>query len=326
MIEALRSQVRWLSTGIKLNPFSQINPFRPFVFWYNTRRMNGFISRELESRFAAHQNDQVADKAKRSKSVMDLALQAYLAEDPAGKAAKGIDATFKAVAMCQMKLFIFAGHDTTASTICWTYHLLSSHPPTLALIRAEHDRVFGPDLTLTATLIASTPHLLNQLPYTLAVIKETLRLYPAASSTRNGDPAISISDPAGRRFPTTGFMVWSVHQATHREPSQWPHPDAFLPERWLVGPGHPLYPVKGAWRPFEFGPRNCIGQELALLEVRIVLALTVRRFEVRNAYEEWDRVNPGKRGEVHGQRGYQVLLGSAHPQAGFPCRVRMAER
>ena len=93
-----------------------------------------------------------------------------------------------------------------------------------------------------------------------------------------------------------------------------------------MGPGHPLYPVKGAWRPFEFGPRNCIGQELALLEVRIVLALTVRRFEVRNAYEEWDRVNPGKRGEVHGQRGYQVLLGSAHPQAGFPCRVRMAER
>lgn len=93
-----------------------------------------------------------------------------------------------------------------------------------------------------------------------------------------------------------------------------------------MGPGDPLYPVKGAWRPFEFGPRNCVGQELAMLEIRVVLALTVREFDFSDAYAEWDRCNPGKGGRVGGERGYQVLLGGAHPQGGFPCRVRFAER
>ncbi|SLM34293.1 cytochrome p450 [Lasallia pustulata] len=326
MMEALRSQVRWLPARTILNPLSPVTVLRPLVYWYNTRRMNDFISRELDTRLATHQNGHVVDKAKRSKSVIDLALQRYMAEKPADKAIKGMDAIFKTVAMCQIKLFVFAGHDTTASTICWLYHLLSKNPPALSRLRAEHDSIFGTDLAQTASLIASNPHLLNQLPYTLAVIKETLRLYPPASSTRNGEPGFSFTDPSGRHFPTHGFLVWSVHQATHREPSQWPQPDTFLPERWLVAPGDPLYPIKGAWRPFEFGPRNCIGQELALLEVRIVLALTVREFDVRAAYEEWDRLNPGKGGRVNGERAYQVLMGSAHPQGGFPCRIKMAER
>lgn len=326
MIEALRSQIRWLPSGTILNPLSQINPFRPLVYWYNTRRMNRYISRELDNRFTTQQTSDRASNTPRSKSVIDLALKTYLSEETPAPTTKGINATFKTVATSQIKLFLFAGHDTTASTICWTHHLLSQHPRALSLIRTEHNHLFGPDLTRTATLIATSPHLLNQLPYTLAVIKETLRLYPAASSTRAGEPGFCISDPQGHHFPTAGFMVWSVHQATHRNPALWAHADAFLPERWLVGPGDPLYPVKGAWRPFEFGPRNCIGQELAMLEVRAVLALTVREFDVRNAYEEWDRRGPGKGGRVGGERGYQVLLGSAHPQGGFPCRVRFAER
>lgn len=57
-----------------------------------------------------------------------------------------------------------------------------------------------------------------------------------------------------------------------------------------------------------------------------MLALTVREFDVRAAYEEWDRLNPGKGGRVNGERAYQVLMGSAHPQGGFPCRIKMAER
>ena len=327
MIEALRSQIWWLSLGQATNPLKRIQLLRPLVYWYNTRRMNRFISRELESRFATHKHDHIIDKAKRSKSVIDLALDTYLAEAPAERAAKGMDATFKTLAMCQMKLFVFAGHDTTASTICFVYHLLSSHPAALQRLRAEHDDVFGSDLTKTASLMTENPHILNQLPYTLAVIKETLRLFPPASSTREGQPRFYVTDPDGRQFPTDGFIVWSVHQAIHRNPSQWAEPDSFLPERWLVAKEDPLYPIKGAWRPFEFGPRNCIGQELAMLEIRIVMAMTVRQFDVKGAYGEWDGLHPREGpATVDGERAYQVLLGSAHPAAGFPCRVTMAER
>lgn len=74
-----------------------------------------------------------------------------------------------------------------------------------------------------------------------------------------------------------------------------------------------LHPVKGAWRPFEFGPRSCIGQELALLEIKIVMVMTVREFEVQAVYE-------GEIG-VEGERAYQVLKGTTRPREGFPCRV-----
>ena len=63
----------------------------------------------------------------------------------------------------------------------------------------------------------------------------------------------------------------------------------FLPQRWLVPKGHPLYPTKNAWRPFERGPRNRIEQAVALTESRVMLVLTVREFDVRHPHEEFDR-------------------------------------
>lgn len=63
-----------------------------------------------------------------------------------------------------------------------------------------------------------------------------------------------------------GVMVWPVSYALHHSPNLWPLGSAFIPERWLVKEGNPLFPVKCAWRPFEFGPRHCIGIELAMIE------------------------------------------------------------
>lgn len=93
--------------------------------------------------------------------------------------------------------------------------------------------------------------------------------------------------------------------------------------------GDPLYPVKGAWRPFEHGPRNCIGQEVAMMESKVIVACTVRMFEVRPGYAEWDSLRGrgsgemGKGMEVAGERAYQVLVGSAKPREGMPARVRL---
>ena len=217
------------------------------------------------------------------------------------------------------------GHDTTSSTLAYVFHLLSTHPDVTAKLCAEHDSVFGIDLTQTADLINNNPYILNKLPYTVAVIKETLRLFPAASSLRQGQPSFHLN-VSGRQFPTDGYTLWSIHKLIHHNPSLWPQVDEFIPERHLVPEGNPLFPVKGALRPFEFGPRNCIGQELAMLESRLILAMTVREFDIRSDYEGFDRRTGKKRATVCGERAYQVLLGSAKPSDHMPARVSLRKR
>ena len=280
------------------------------------------MGEKLEKRFAARQKTSES----KLKSVVDLALDKYLEDKLQSKDAQIMDATFKKFAISQMKVFILAGHDTTSATLCYLFYLLAKHPRVLQQARAEHDEVFGSDITQARTNIIADPYLLNQLPFTVAVIKETIRLFPAASSARDGEQGFSITED-GHQYPTEGCMVWSLHQAIHHEPLYWPEPEAFIPERWLVSKDHPLYPVKGAWRPFEFGPRNCIGQELVMLEIKLVMAMIIREFNVEACYDEWDRVK-GKKGLriVNGERAYQVINGTTRPAEGFPCRISIAKR
>jgi Cytochrome P450 len=155
--------------------------------------------------------------------------------------------------------------------MCYAFYLLSRNPDVLEKIRAEHDSVFGKDRNKAASVLSEEPRLINQVPYTTAVIKEALRMFPPSSTMREGSPDCSIVGPDGSKYPTDGTLIWVVHQSLHRNPAYWVRPDDFIPERWLVGPDDTLHPVKDAWRPFEFGPRNCLGQELAMLEVKAVL-------------------------------------------------------
>ena len=94
-----------------------------------------------------------------------------------------------------------------------------------------------------------------------------------------------------------------------------------------VGLSLTLYPVKGAWRPFEFGLRNCIGQGLALLELKLVMVMTLRDFSITASYDvcDQDQHRKGAR-SLNGERAYQVLKGTTRPADGFPCRVAIATR
>lgn len=308
LVDGLRMQIRWLTFGADINPFKRYNPLRPLVHWYNAQRMNRYVSREVDIRMANYQHKERFQPVDRTMSVIDLALTAYLSANSEKKVTKAVDGTFKKLAMSQIKLFLFAGHDTTSSSICYIFYVLSLNPSALGRVCAEHDEILGSNLDKTTSLIAQNPFLLNRLPYTLAVIKETLRMYPAVTSIRAGEPGFNVSDDQGRQFPTDGFLVWANSQTVQRDPAYWPRSDEFLPERWLVPPGDPLHPVKGAWRPFEYGPRNCIGQELAMIEMKIIMVMTLRRFHIEPAYEEMDhgrRFGKGVR-TVYGERGYQI--------------------
>ncbi|KAI9648270.1 hypothetical protein NHQ30_002902 [Ciborinia camelliae] len=263
----------------------------------------------------------------RRKTIIDLALDTYLASKSQNESVNSMDTIFRDLATSQIRTFIFAGYDSTSSTLCYALHLISTHPKARQLLIAEHDLILGPDDNQAVAKIDEDPHLLNRLPYTSAVIKESLRLYPPASSVRSGEPGYFISGSDGLQYPTDGFLVWSNSYAIHRDANYWPDPDKFLPERWLVEEGDRLYPPKGAYRPFEYGPRNCIGQELAMLELKIILVITTRAFEIKSVYDEWDKMHPrtGLR-TLEGDRAYQIQSGAAHPSDGLPCRVTLVAR
>lgn len=282
--------------------------------------MDSYISKELDKRFAEYQSG--TSKPNKSRSIIDLALESYMADRSSIPCTAKMDKAFKTWAIVQIRLFLFAGHDSTSSAICYCYYMLSTHPAALACIRAEHDDVYGTDLVETTRLLTERPNLINRLPYTLAVIKEALRLFPPASAIRGGLPGVDLVDSKGNRYPTAGLSIWVLHNRVQRSPQYWKHPDSFIPERWLVGPEDPLYPIKGAWRPFEYGPRNCLGQTLVTLDISTLLVMTVREFDFTDAYAEWDRLHPTKGiRHVDGERAYQVAKGGAHPTDGFPCRV-----
>ena len=324
-VSAIRNMILWLPSGSELNPLEGLNPLRPFAYWYYNRRMDRYLSTEIDKCFRSHKglDNETSYSRQNSKTIIGLAMDKYLEGKQASGSANILDPTFKSFAISQLKGLILAGHGTTANTICYIYHMLSTHPSSLQLIRAEHAAVFGHN---TTSAITKDPHLLNQLPYTLAVIKETLRLFPADASPRKGSPSFFLKDDlSGLSYPTQKCMVWSMPQAIHREPLYWPQPDAFLPERWLTPQEDPLHPVKGAWRAFEFGPRNCVGQELSMLEMKIVLVMTLRRFDVRGAFQEWEGAAKKRPGDVNGEKGYQVLDGTNRPRGGFPCRVKTVE-
>jgi cytochrome P450 len=204
--------------------------------------MNDYIGKELDKRY----NEYKADAANtRSKAVIDIVLQAYMPED-AKTAPANLDPDFRAFAIRQIRLFVFAGHDSTSSTICYILHLLATNPEPLIQLRAEHDAVFGKNLAATQSLLESHPHLTENLPYTTAIIKETLRLFTPAGSSKAGRPRVNLTDDAGNHCPTDEATIFFVHVEMHRSPKYWIRPDDFLPERWLVDPGHELYPMKGA--------------------------------------------------------------------------------
>ena len=306
-------QAKWLVFGGDVNPLVQYNPTRFLVYRYNKWRMDRYISKHLDRLLSNPQGD--AGK----RTIIDLALEASHSAAKNSAFGSSTDYTFRSFALSQVKLFLFSGHDTTSSSVCYLFYVLARNSEAREHMRNEHNEVFGMDLDRTALLLQQDPALLNRIPYTIAVIKETLRLYPTVSSTRAGEPGFSIMEH-GLQYPTDGFLVWANPQTIHRDPSYWPEPDKFMPERWLASPGDPIYLLDGAWRPFERGPRNCIGQELAMMEMKIILVMTVRRYNVQTAYEELDRsTSSNKIKTMYGERGYQIQR--AQPSGDLPCRV-----
>ena len=298
-----------------------LNPWRYVKLWYNNRVMRNLLAPHVERGIQQYASTRGALNG--PKTINYLAIKSYMQEVQALDEKSGdslvVDAKFVEEVVGHMKLFIFAGHDTTASTLSFTFNQLARHPQALAALRAEHDALLGTDPADAKARLTAHPELLNQMPYTLAVLKETLRLFPPAATARRGGPDIFLSNPeTGRQYPTEDWLVNVVSTVSHRLELYWERPDEFIPERFLAREGEPLYPLKNTYRPFELGPRNCIGQELARLEMCAILAMTARELDIEPAYA------PGAP-EVLGEKCYQTMvIGdiTGHAKDGFPVRIK----
>lgn len=167
--------------------------------------MNSILGKVLDDRFASRTANEHLQSSRSGRSIVDLALDNYM-NDASQRLSDKIDPTFKEFAVDQIKLFLFAGHDTTSSTTSYMYHLLSKNPGGLHTVRKELDDVLGLDIAQGPRILAENPHLLNKLHYCNAVIKETLRFYPPVSSARTGKPGFFL-ELDGVKYPTEGFLV-----------------------------------------------------------------------------------------------------------------------
>jgi cytochrome P450 len=160
-----------------------------------------------------------------------------------------------------------AGHETTANALSWTWMLLAQNPNVEAKLHEELDRVLGGR--------APTVDDLPNLRYTGLVITESLRLYPPAW----GMARVAIEDVEIAGYPVPkGCGVSLAQWVVHRDPRWFERPLEFLPERW-EGDLMKRLP-RFAYFPFGGGPRQCIGNNFAVMEATLLLATLAQQFRI----------------------------------------------
>ncbi|KAL8457553.1 hypothetical protein ACS0TY_035424 [Phlomoides rotata] len=165
-----------------------------------------------------------------------------------------------------------AGTDTTSSTVEWAITELIRHPKIMAQAQQELDSVVGKDRYVNESDI-------SQLPFLQAIIKETFRLHPSTplSLPRIANESCEVNGYYIPKGSTLLVNVWAIA----RDPSIWPNPLGFQPERFLPGGENPNIDVKGnnfELIPFGSGRRICAGMNLGLQMVQLLIATLIHAF------------------------------------------------
>ncbi|MBM2620111.1 cytochrome P450 [Actinoplanes sp. LDG1-06] len=196
----------------------------------------------------------------------------------------------------ELVTLLLAGHETTASTLCWTLALLDQHPQVRDRVAEEARAVLGDRLPGHADLA--------RLPFATMVVQEAMRLYPPVWLL----PRQSLADDevGGHRVPA-GADVLVCPYTLHRHPEFWEDPDRFDPDRFdgKRQRDRPRY----AYLPFGAGPRVCVGSVLGMMEAVFVIALVSR--ELRLTVQPGHRVRPEPMLSLRIRGGLPVTAGPA---------------
>lgn len=173
-------------------------------------------------------------------------------------------------AMIEILQLLVAGNETSSNTLSWTFYLLAKHPEYISEIRDEVRRVFGnrqPDFKA-----------LHKLTVTLQVLDEAMRIFPPFwmidRVALRDDEACSIKIPAG-------VTVVPYIYGTHHNSSVWKDPDIFDPTRFDPTRKENHGRHSFAHIPFGGGPRICIGQNMAIMQMLLIVATVVRDYDFR---------------------------------------------
>ncbi|GFT92218.1 cytochrome P450 4V2 [Nephila pilipes] len=200
----------------------------------------------------------------------------------------------------EVNTFVAAGHETIAITIAWTLYLIGLYPDVQTKIHEELDRIFGTD---------EKRHVkerdLNDLEYLDCVLKETNRLYTAvpiiAKELQKDTNICGYTIP---KESTCAILIYFLH----RDKDVFPDPEKFDPDRFL--PENAAKIPEYGYIPFSSGPRNCIGQKFAIMEMKTVISLILRNYTIESL-DSRDKVLP-------------IMQITLHPSV--PIRVRIRPR
>ena len=219
----------------------------------------------------------------------------------------------------EVMTLMFAGHDTTTSTVTFMFHELSKKPDIVARLAAEQD-------ALLADGVPSAPQLLSgELPELEMVLDETLRMYPPAwIGPRRSVEAFEFE---GHTVPAKAFVNY-CSWASHHLPDVFENASEFRPERFTPEAKDAL--PKGAYVPFGGGSRTCIGMRFGQLEVRAIASLILARCTL--SVPEHFRMQIHQMPTISPMHGLPVVVGprggvpDPHVGSGAPSRVRWFSR
>lgn len=221
-----------------------------------------------------------------------------------------------------LRTLLIAGHETVSSIMTWATFELARSPEVMAKVRAELDSVLGGR--------EPTYEDVQNLKYLRLVITESLRMYPAPPvllrrSLR--DESIPEGSEHGEAIPLKrGSLIILQMAMLHRSPALYEDPDVFRPERWLkpFGPGSRVPEWNGydpervtglgpnelstdyALVPFGAGEFKCVGDQFAMMEATIVLAMLVQRYDFVPTYSSLEDVGIDIAATIHTKNGLRV--------------------
>ncbi|CAH0581130.1 unnamed protein product [Chrysodeixis includens] len=170
----------------------------------------------------------------------------------------------------EVDTFMFEGHDTTATALCFVIMSLANEQEIQDKAREEMLDIFG-DSQRTPTIED-----LSKMKYLECCIKESLRLYPSVHfMARLLTEDVKVDDNIIPANTICNFNVFDIH----RNPDVFPDPEVFIPERFLPENCANRHPY--AYIPFSAGPRNCIGQKFAMMELKTVISSLLRKFHMK---------------------------------------------
>lgn len=259
----LGQNLREIETAFKnLNAYAFKGTTMPFMLptWIPTRTNRSYLK---SKRFLNQIVDRIINQRLRSsvdhQDLLQLLINARYEDTGEGM-------TQEQIRHEVMNIF-FAGHETSANALTFALWQLIKEPEIKEKITAEVEQVFDSSV-IGLEQVA-------KLRFTLQVIKETMRLYPPAPflsrQSVQSDEIDGYLVPAGIWVGLSPFVI-------HRHPDAWSNPETFNPDRFL--PENEASIPKLAYFPFAAGPRKCMGDNFALLQMPMILAMICHRFSL----------------------------------------------